>query len=371
MVFGFHIFALGYFGSPGVNKVLAHSAAEGVIGVTFFFILSGFVLTWTARTHDTATGFWRRRYVKILPNHLVTWLIAFVFLSISGATLTGTFDRFGLDSIPNLVLLQPWFPRGEIFFSMNIPSWSLACEAFFYLLFPFTLPVVRRIGARWLWPAVVGLLAAIILMPLVAGLAFHDGTNVPTLPVSNDRMWFVYTLPLVRWLEFLLGMVLARLVQTGRRWPIGLWPATVLVLVAYVGASYLPYLYSLVAGAVVPLALLVPAAAVADLEGRHSPWRSRVWVWLGNVSFAFYMVHQLVLRWTKYALGATRSWDTPAAIGLTLLTLALSLLAATILYYAVELPIVRRFSRARRHTPAVPAPRGAAVVQPADEASVA
>ena len=54
MVFGFHVWALGIFASPGVNKVLAHSVSEGVIGVTFFFILSGFVLTWTARDNDRA-----------------------------------------------------------------------------------------------------------------------------------------------------------------------------------------------------------------------------------------------------------------------------------------------------------------------------
>jgi peptidoglycan/LPS O-acetylase OafA/YrhL len=378
MVFGFHVWALGIFASPGVNKVLAHSVSEGVIGVTFFFILSGFILTWTARDSDTTTAFWRRRYVKILPNHLVTWVIAFVFLSMTGLTLTGTFQRFGLDSIPNLFLLQPWFPRGQIFFSMNIPSWSLGCEAFFYLLFPFTLPVVRRIAPGRLWTVAVGLLVAVVAMPFVAQIAFHDGTNVPTLPVTNDRMWFVYTLPPVRWLEFLLGMVLARIVREGRWIRVGLWPATGLVLVAYVGASYLPYLYSLVAGAVVPLALLVPAAAAADLAGKPSPWRSPVWVWLGNVSFAFYMIHQLVIRWTKYELGFTRSWDTPAAIGVTALILAIALAAATVLYYAVERPIVRWFSGPRRRIPAVvpasrtvlPAPAAVLPAAAADEAAV-
>jgi peptidoglycan/LPS O-acetylase OafA/YrhL len=356
MVFGFHIYALGIFASPTVNKVFAHSASEGVIGVTFFFILSGFILTWTARSADTYVNFWRRRAVKIIPNHIVTWIVAFIFLSISGLTLTGTFAQFGLDSIPNFFMIQPWFPRGQIFFSMNIPSWSLACEAFFYLLFPFMLPVVKRIDPRWLWGVAIGLMAAIILVPVIANAAFHDGTNVPTLPVTDDRMWFVYTFPPIRMLEFILGMVMARVVQSGKWIRLGLWPASALVLIAYVGASYLPYVYSLVAGAVIPLALVVPAAAAADVSGRGSVWGNRVWVWLGNVSFSFYMIHQLMIRWVKYALGFTRSWQTPAAIGVTLMILALALLAATILYYAVEMPIVRHLSGAR-HPVTVPAQR--------------
>lgn len=354
MVFAFHIYAVGIFASPGLNKWMSHSASQGVVGVTFFFLLSGFLLTWTARPDDSARGFWRRRAVKIVPNHLVTWVVALVFLSISGLTLTGGFHTIGLDSLPNLFLLQDWFPRAGVFFSMNIPSWSLGCEAFFYLCFPLLLPLARRISVRMLWPTAVVLVALAWLMPVVADASFHRGPLVPGLPVSQDRMWFVYCLPPVRMLEFALGIVLALIVEAGR-WPrIGLRTATVLSLAGYIGSSYLPYLFGLVAGALVPLALLIPTAAVADIEGRPSPWRGRTVMWLGNVSFAFYLIHQLVIRWVHYALGATRSWNTPEGISVTALIFAVALGLATVLYYAVEMPLVRRFSSPRRRTPAGP-----------------
>ncbi|MGW8331717.1 acyltransferase family protein [Streptomyces sp. NPDC055897] len=366
MVFAFHIYAVAIFASPTVNKWMSHSASQGGVGVTFFFILSGFLLTWTARKYDPARSFWRRRAVKIIPNHLVTWAAAFVFLSLSGLTLTGHFGGIGLDSLPNLFMIQDWFPRGGVFFSMNIPSWSLGCEAFFYLMFPATLWAVRRIRPQLLWPTAVLLIGLVWLMPVLANTFFHGGPLVPGLPVSEDRMWFVYTLPPVRMLEFVLGIVLALIVESGR-WPrIGLGAATVLSVAGYIGSSYLPYLFGLVAGAVIPLALLIPTAAVADIQGKASPWRGRTMVWLGNVSFAFYMVHQIVMRWVHYALGATRSWDTPQAIGVTALILALSLLAATVLYYAVEMPLVRLLSRPRRPAPAAPP-----VPAPTDEVEVA
>lgn len=348
MVFCFHVYAVGIFASAGINAVLAHSASEGVIGVTFFFILSGFILVWTARDGDTLGRFWRRRFVKVVPNHLVTWAVALVFLSLTALTLTGGFDLWGADSIPALFLVQDWVPRAGVFFSMNIPSWSLGCEAFFYLLFPFSLRLVVKIKPQYLWPGVVALIAIIWCVPLIADSVFHGGQPVPGLPVTEDRMWFVYCLPPVRFLEFLLGMLLARIVQAGRWIPIGLWPATALALAGYVGSSYLPYLYGLVAGAVIPLALIVPTAAIADLTGQSSPWRGRVMLWLGNVSFAFYLVHQLTIRWVHDAFGATRSFGTAEALGVTVLILAAALAAATVLYYGIEKPLVKRFSKSRR-----------------------
>ncbi len=354
MVFCFHIYAAAIFVSPTVNHWMSHSFSQGGVGVTFFFLLSGFLLTWTARNNDTATAFWRRRIVKIFPNHLVTWVVAMVFLTISGLTLTGSFTPIGLDSLPNLFLLQDWFPRGGVFFSMNIPSWSLGCEAFFYLLFPLSLRALRRIPGRLLWTSAAVLTAAVWLMPLLANTLFHHGPPVPGLPVSEDRMWFVYTLPPVRMLEFLLGMVLALIVAEGR-WPrISLGAASVLSLAGYIASSWLPYVYSLNAGALIPLALLIPAAATADINSKMSPWRGRVMVWLGNVSFAFYLVHQLVIRWVHYALGATRTFDTPAAIGVTALIMAIALVLASALYYAVEMPLVRRLSVSRRPVVATP-----------------
>lgn len=53
-------------------------------------------------------------------------------------------------------------------------------------------------------------------MPFIAYHSFNDGSLVPGLPVTEARMWFVYVFPPVRALEFILGMILARIVQTGR-----------------------------------------------------------------------------------------------------------------------------------------------------------
>ncbi|MCK1816011.1 acyltransferase family protein, partial [Streptomyces sp. XM4011] len=61
----------------------------GMTGVSCFFIISGFVLAWTARPDDTPARFWRRRAARIYPNHAVVWSATLVLLTLTGAAATG------------------------------------------------------------------------------------------------------------------------------------------------------------------------------------------------------------------------------------------------------------------------------------------
>src|ERR1700743_685613 len=80
LVFVYHssllIPTIAVFGYTALGAHYATIAANaGALGVSFFFVLSGFVLTWTParpnRAHDTPRAFWRRRFVKIYPNYVV------------------------------------------------------------------------------------------------------------------------------------------------------------------------------------------------------------------------------------------------------------------------------------------------------------
>ncbi|MEV6814290.1 acyltransferase, partial [Micromonospora sp. NPDC051296] len=105
--------------------------------------------------------------------------------------------------------------------------------------------------------------------------------------------------------------------------------------------------------------LVIAAAADADVHGRRSPLRSRPMVWLGEVSFAFYLVHVFVimtiLRITgDWGTGLPGWWGAIAVIGFLLLTLAL----AALLHRYVEQPMMRRL--APRRTAAGGPPRAIA-----------
>ena len=51
--------------------VTRHGLNQGVIGVSFFFVLSGFVLTWSRSDNDTSAAFYQRRFARLYPAYAV------------------------------------------------------------------------------------------------------------------------------------------------------------------------------------------------------------------------------------------------------------------------------------------------------------
>jgi peptidoglycan/LPS O-acetylase OafA/YrhL len=76
-------------------------------------------------------------------------------------------------------------------------------------------------------------------------------------------------------------------------------------------------------------------------------------VWLGGISYAFYLVHYLVLDYGHIPIGATRTWPVPAALGILAVMLAVATTAAWLLTRLVEEPAMRRWARPRAR-PAIP-----------------
>jgi peptidoglycan/LPS O-acetylase OafA/YrhL len=303
----------------------------GFTGVSFFFVLSGFVLTWSARSTDTLTGFWRRRFFKIYPLHVVTYAIGLLLLTGSAFSVA--------DDLPGMVLIQSWIPDPRVIFAANSPSWSISCEALFYLLFPLLLPLIERIPARRLWWWTVAMVAGIFAVATIGHLY-----------VSLEyQFWFTYTLPPPRMMEFVLGIFAARLVILGR-WPdTRLAPATLLLVLSYALALQVPQVFAQTAVTIVPVVLVVGAGATADIKGRSRLLRTRTMVWLGEISFAFYMIHLVVLLSVRKWLGVESSYSTPKALLIIAFCLGITLLLACLLHIGVERPAMRHFSVRRQH----------------------
>ncbi|GII76215.1 acyltransferase [Sphaerisporangium rufum] len=322
--------------------------------VSFFFVLSGFVLAWSRRPGDTAARFWRRRVFKIWPNHLLTLIAAAVlFGGLLGLPLDGT------TGVLNAFLVQSFWPQQEVWASYNSVSWSLSCEALFYLLFPLLMRYIDRIRPERLWAAAGVVLAAVFAVPLVATL-LPDGPWQPLSQSGPVAFWFTSKFPPVRLLEFVFGLLLARIVATGRRVPLGLGGATALTVFAYVVAPLFPLTYPQVAVTLLPLGLIIAAAAAGEAAGVRAWTGGRVMVWLGETSFAFYMCHLLILVFTGSVLLGGRGASTPVALGVLALVFLASLGVAALLFHLVERPIMRRFATSRRRPlpPLAPIPPG-------------
>jgi peptidoglycan/LPS O-acetylase OafA/YrhL len=245
-------------------------------------------------------------------------------------------------------MLQVWTPEYMTNFSVNAPSWSLAVEAVFYLSFPLLLAVFRRIDPARLKYWTGGAIAAVVATPALAYALLPDGPRIPSGHESSvAQYWFSYVLPPVRMVDFALGILVALAVKHGRWHDIGMVRSGLLLAACYALTFYVPYLYGQRAVMIVPIVLLVAATAKADVEGRFTLFRGRAMVWLGEISFAFYLLHYITLCSLRWALGPDRMFSTGAGLAMIVGAAGVTVLMSWALYARVEVPLVRRFGRAR------------------------
>ncbi|WP_239140091.1 acyltransferase family protein [Actinoplanes campanulatus] len=359
LVFGFHVGTLNLIEPDTWHRRWDYVFGLGASGVSFFFVLSGFVLAWSARPGDTRRAFWWRRFAKVYPNHLATFAAVLLAMWAWG-------DRIQPKPVlANLALLQTWTWKDGYQYSVNSVSWSLCCEMFFYLMLPFLLPLLRRIptGLLWVMLGAVPLVMLLISNPLgTEGTWLSNVVPFRQFVPEHYHWWFTQLFPPVRSLEFLCGVIAGVLTTRGHWRGPGLRTSTALFVAVYaVCTAWVPGDYWL-ATLTVAYVVLIGGAARADLTGEPSPWRWPVLVWLGEVSFAFYMVHvaliQNVLRLLeRHGVG----WDPLPALGVIAASVAGSLLVAWMLFTFVEKPAMRLLTRRRRtatHTSPVGASLG-------------
>ncbi|MEV8376976.1 acyltransferase [Kribbella sp. NPDC056861] len=312
----------------------------GTSGVTFFFVLSGFVLTWSAQPHTKVGTFYRRRFARIWPAHAVALLLAvFVFYRINPDPTMSWIKPFDIGVLLlSLVLLHGWSNDPTVLYAGNPASWTLSVEMFFYAYFPFVWRATQRLklaGGLILCVAVVVVGAAYKL------LLFHYPDTLPILPQ-----------PVFHSVAFLFGIGLAIALRSGWR-P---WIPFPVAFAVFAVGIYTLY-YSGIHAKTFPLAttmgltqkeiltvlygLLILAVASRDMRGGRSLLRSKPLVALGQWSYSFYLVHATIL----YAIREFHGVAGP--IGWSNLTwyagvLALSIAASALLYKCVEHPLEKR-----------------------------
>ncbi|RAG82038.1 acyltransferase [Streptacidiphilus pinicola] len=324
----------GFAKNGGVARVplLYPWSTIGAHGVTFFFVLSGFLLTWSWRPgRQSLGGYYWRRFGRIWPAHLVATIPAMLLFYDIG---WGSDHTNLLSTVSSLFLLQTWFPGVQPTLPGNPVTWTLSVELLFYALFPFFVRWFGRLRTRTLM-LVSG--AGLTAMWAVDVWAYYQA---PTM-----ESWILRT-PVVYLPEFALGMAFAFAIRRG--WRMRLRPWVVLVaLAAYVPVYALhavgPYgfygiqIEASVRPTVAVLSVLLIAAFVQrELEGRRGLLHWRPLVLLGAWSYCFYLVHQLVIQ-AMYDMGL---WQ-PAGnrnIWILLVTSAIGTFFAWALYTFVEEP---------------------------------
>lgn len=317
----------------------------GTSGVTFFFVLSGFVLTWSAQPGTKVGTFYRRRFARIWPAHIVALVPAmFVFYRFDPPENMWWIKPFSITVLVlSVFLLQGWSNDSAILYGGNPASWTLSVEAFFYAYFPF----MQRATVKLKRTGGFILCVSVIVIGVAYRLAlFHFKDVVPVLPQ-----------PVLHSVAFLFGIGLAIMLRTGWKPRIPVWFAFLVT-----GAGLFILWYSGEHPAKVPFAItmsltqkeiltllygfLLLAVASRDTRGGRSLLRSRPLVALGKWSYAFYLVHATILYAIKEYHGVA------GPVGWSNLTwyagvCAISIFASWLLYKFVEHPMERRLRGAR------------------------
>ncbi|MFF8971294.1 acyltransferase family protein [Streptomyces sp. NPDC014995] len=330
------------FADQRTNAAFADATGQlGSLGVGFFFVLSGFVLTWSARSTDRTSSFYRRRFVKILPLYYVAGVAATVLLWDLGVRWQDLLAYAGL--------VQVWVPNPEVNFSVLTPGWSLGVEAAFYLVFPLVIRTFRGLGPRAAWTGLALCVATAFLIPTLAYvLPAGTGELVGAPNEAAFQTWFAYVFPLGRLSDFFAGMFAALLVTSGRFPRVSLPWVLISFMPCYLVAINTPWLFGQRAPLLISCVLLIVAAAQRDIARRPTFLSSSTMVLLGNVSFAFYLCHHLVLYTVNIKVLHGPFDSVAMVIAYIAASLVVSVALAWLLHRYVELPIVRRFSTARK-----------------------
>lgn len=273
-------------------------------GVSLFFVLSGFVLTYVhPRLEGIAayTRFWVARIGRIWPLHILT-LIYVLIVQPFGRT---PYKHFFSELLFNVLLLQCWVPVRRVAMSFNFVSWSLSVEFFFYLMFPFLLPYVFKAPGRMML-ASVGLYFVVVIAAIFAGLPDSASVNTVTFPS------FLFC-PILHLYEFVLGMTVAVWWLSSRektKEPVTWSSIEALVFISTL--LFIPALHTMVRLLLggntryaidLQLENLLHAPLFALLiyvfafqAGFCSRIFSHPWlVYLGDISFSTYMIHCILL----------------------------------------------------------------------------
>lgn len=310
---------------------------EGYLGVSFFFILSGFVLTlgYQERLFDRKidyTSFVKARIAKLYPIHLLCFVGAAVLMIFSLGY------KNILPAISNLLLLQSWIPQQSYYFSFNAVSWCLSDEMFFYFVFPFMLAFIAKTKRTTIFSLFILVFCLYLLL-------------IQVVPEPYLHAVF-YINPLVRSFDFCVGILLCflfRFIQKKREQKIkkitglqstGLEILVILLAVLFVYySSTVPQVYRYAVYYWIPMSCIILLFSILrESNGLVTQILSNKYLVIaGNASFCFYMIHTLVIQACQVILkktGLEINWTLEFIIALSL-----TLFGSIVCYYKFEKPM--------------------------------
>lgn len=309
---------------------------QDALGHSFFYALSGFILSYVyaerfAEKKISLSWFLKLRFSRLYPLYVLTLLTA---IPLSLGFLASNAVQWALQFVANLFMLQSFIPNAEYYFAFNSLGWSISDLFFFYTLFPVLLWGFRKYTHR----SICGVFSLFFLLIL----------SLMCVIPQELQHWFFYISPLLRLFDFALGMLLYQLLNKasfGRFDSRFTWyeiGSLILLVIFYASAALFPKVlrYSVYYW----LPMLAVIGVFAQQKGALSKLLSKpLFLILGNLSFGFYLWHQLILRYARRVVNhfeiTIADWQFYS------LSFMLILLVCYVSYRFFELPMKQKLRR--------------------------
>jgi len=339
-----------YHGYPNLYASSMAVYESGRLGVTLFFVLSGFLISYLLLKEKEVTGsiavrkFYGRRILRIWPLYYLLVFLSFIVIPRLGffaipqytAAVPGNF-RY---TFPLYVLLLPQLAL-SIFPPVPFaePLWSIGVEEQFYLVWP----VVTKYVRKFLRVAIIIVIVAVALKQLTFYLAEANRAST-SLKYWNYVLNYLY---FTRIECMAVGGVGAWLVFANQRRILKFIFHPVFQLVLYAVTIYLivterkkpayNYLVYAICFCMIIINLANNRKSLVRIE-------NPVFIFLGNISFSVYMFHEIVLKTVMEILVRTRGPGFNDVFSNALLyaaSIVLTLGLASLAYYFFEKPFLR------------------------------
>ncbi|MCO6146585.1 acyltransferase [Flavobacterium sp. NRK1] len=325
------VFHFGSGAYPFNNEKIGFIIHQANVGVSYFYILSGFIMVvaYSSLEKINTLSFLRNRFARIYPLLFLSVVILFL--------QTYFFDpnfSFGIikDAIINLSLLQAWIPSKALIF--NGPAWSLSVEVFFYLIFPFLFNKFFFRRKLWVVTIVVIVFWIISQMTLyyLSNSSFNKGYPSPSHA-------FIFFFPVMHLSAFLMGNLggvffIKKLAGKSGRYDIAVVLSIIFFILFLKHHPFgLNYHNGLLAVIFVPFIIFmcINRGIVTRVLN------TRFFIVLGEISFGIYILQLPVFRLTTSIVRQLNITHDPQ--NLFYISFAVLIILSTLSYYYFETPV--------------------------------
>jgi peptidoglycan/LPS O-acetylase OafA/YrhL len=314
------------FSLPFLHEIFSKSN----IGVSYFFILSGFVMIiayWEKNKSINFIQYYLNRFARIYPLYIFALVITTAILSHNKGLDVNAF-------ILSVTLLQAWVPKYAL--SLNIPGWTLSVELLFYISFPLLFNYFyRKYNLLTVGFYIIGFwMFSQFLINYLLQTSFSSG----------DRNTAIHFFPIVRLNEFLvgnfIGLIFINAKVKQRNYDALLIALSTVFLMYFFLNIKLDFSTGLIAVIFAPFILLL-----ASNTGMITKlFKYQVFVILGEVSYGVYILQFPVHLLVSFFFRTSNSLNVKYEFYVFVTTL---LVVSVICYYFIEIParnLIKRWS---------------------------